>query len=58
MLKADIGWTGGTMVTGGVLELAGTGQGVEIHGPVVLQGGALVTPGVRLGTRPGTGPAQ
>ena len=58
VLKADIGWTGGTMVTGGVLELAGTGQGVEIHGPVVLQGGALVTPGVRLGTRPGTGPAQ
>lgn len=55
VLKAEIGWTGGILVTGGVLELAGTGQGVQIHGPVMLQGGSLVTPGVRLGTRPATG---
>ncbi len=53
VLKAGIGWTGGTMVTGGVLELAGTGQAVQIHGPVTLKGGALITPGVRLGTGPG-----
>lgn len=58
VLKSAIGWTGGTMVSGGVLELAGSGQGVQIHGPIMLQGGALITPGVRLGTGPASGPAQ
>ena len=60
VLKAEIDWTGGILVTGGVLELAGTkpGQGVQIHGPVMLKGGALITPGVRLDTGPAPAPVQ
>jgi autotransporter-associated beta strand protein len=48
-LRADIGWSGGTTITGGVLELAGTGPGAKIRGPVMVKGGALIAPGLRMG---------
>jgi hypothetical protein len=55
-LETRVGWTGGIEVTGGVLELAGSapGQTVQLRGPIIVRGGALVTPGMRLGAQPNT----
>jgi fibronectin-binding autotransporter adhesin len=48
-LDAPQGWTGGTVVAGGVLELAG-GAGSRLSGPIEVKGGALVAPGLSIGT--------
>jgi autotransporter-associated beta strand protein len=56
VLGSGIGWTGGTEVNGGVLELAGSGPTAQIRGPITLKGGMLITSGVRLGS--GSGPGQ
>ncbi len=58
VLGTGIGWTGGTEVNGGVLELAGSGPAAQIHGPITLNGGTLVTSGVRLGSGSGQGPTR
>lgn len=47
-LAAPQGWTGGTVITGGVLELAGGGAGFRLSGPIEVKGGALVAPGVSM----------
>ena len=57
-LTSGIGWTGGTEVTGGVLELAGSGAAVQVRGPITLKGGMLITSGVRLGSDSGPAPTR
>ena len=50
-LEAPQGWTGGTTIAGGVLELAsGGGAGLRLSGPIEVRGGALVAPGVNIGS--------
>jgi autotransporter-associated beta strand protein len=49
-LAAPQGWTGGTVVAGGVLELAGDGAGARLSGPIEVKGGALIAPGLSIGT--------
>lgn len=49
-LEAPQGWTGGTTIAGGVLELAGGGAGLRLSGPIEVRGGALIAPGVSIGS--------
>jgi fibronectin-binding autotransporter adhesin len=49
VLAAPQGWTGGTVLTGGMLQLAGEGPAVHLHGPIMVQGGTLIAPGLRMG---------
>jgi autotransporter-associated beta strand protein len=48
-LEAPQAWTGGTMIAGGVLELA-SGGGLRLSGPIQVKGGALIAPGVTIGS--------
>jgi autotransporter-associated beta strand protein len=41
-------WTGGTMVAGGVLELAA--GGLHLSGPIEVKGGSLIAPGLTIGS--------
>jgi autotransporter-associated beta strand protein len=43
-------WTGGTRIAGGVLEFLTGGAGVHLTGAIQITGGALIAPGLHLGT--------
>ena len=43
------GWTGGTRIEGGLLELSGSGPTMRLTGSIQITGGALIAPGIRLG---------
>jgi autotransporter-associated beta strand protein len=47
-LGAPQAWTGGTIIAGGVLELAAGDS--RLSGPIEVKGGALIAPGISIGS--------